>query len=262
MLPQAVGLSGNPTTESYLICTTHRSGSNLLCQVLSDSKVAGRPGEFFSEKLRARLTGLLSLPENLPPIEFFRAAMRGTTGSNGVFGAKIMPRHLQYALQVIRPAFRLAAQATDLTVLSALLPKLRFVWLRREDVLRQAISLARAKQTKVWNARKTPTMPAVFDFAQIDQCVGQIERANAFWKQWFRAQGIQPHQITYEQMIADYQQAVRAVLAFVGQPVTSDIPPPMLLRQADSLTDDWANRYAQLKRDQKNERLCRSWREG
>jgi Stf0 sulfotransferase len=80
MLPQAVGFSGNPTTESYLIYTTHRSGSNLLCQVLTDSKVAGKPGEFFSDKLRARLTGLLSLPENLTPIEFFRGAMRRTTG--------------------------------------------------------------------------------------------------------------------------------------------------------------------------------------
>jgi LPS sulfotransferase NodH len=251
MLPQAVGFSGNLTTESYLICTTHRSGSNLLCQVLTDSKVTGKPGEFFSDKLRARLTGLLSLPENLTPIEFFRGAMHRTTGTNGLFGAKVMPRHLQHALQVIRPAFRVAAQATDLAVLSALLPKPRFVWLHREDVLRQAISLARAKQTKAWNARKAPAIPAVFDFAQIDQCVGQIERANAFWKQWFSAQGIQVHQITYEQMVADYQRTVRAVLAFVGQPLTTDIPLPTLPRQADSLTEDWANRYAQLKNDRK-----------
>ena len=248
MLSQAVGFSdGNPTTESYLICTSHRSGSNLLCQVLTDSKVAGKPGEYFSENLRARFTGLLSLPENLTPIEFFRAAMRRTTGANGLFGAKIMPRHLRHALQTIRPAFSLSAQASDLAVLSALLPKPRFIWLRREDVLRQAISLARAKQTKAWNARKTPAAPAVFDFVQIEQCVAQIERANAFWEQWFSAEAIQPLRITYEQMVADHQQAIRALLAFVGQPITGDIPLPRLPRQADALTDDWVNRYSQLR---------------
>jgi LPS sulfotransferase NodH len=187
--------------------------------------------------------------------------MRRTTGANGLFGAKIMPRHLHHALQVIRPGFPLPVQATDLAVLSALLPKPRFVWLRREDVLRQAISLARAKQTKAWNARKAPAIHAVFDFAQIDQCVGQIERANAFWKQWFSAQGIQVHQITYEQVVTDYQTTVRAVLAFVGQSPTTDIPLPTLPRQADSLTEDWADRYSQLKNDRKNEQPCSSRRQ-
>src|SRR5262245_217928 len=247
MLPQAVDSSGNLVTASYLICTTHRSGSNLLSQMLTDSQVAGKPGEYFSSTLQARFTKSLSLPANLTPIEFFRGAMRRTTGSTGLFGAKIMPRHLQYALQVIRLAFRLSEQETDLAVLSALLPKPRFVWLRREDVLRQAISLARAKQTKAWDARKTPATPAVFDFAQIDQCVSQIERANAFWEQWFSAQGIRPCQITYEEMVKDYQKTVGAVLTFVGQPVTADIPLPRRSRQADSLTDEWADRYAQLK---------------
>jgi LPS sulfotransferase NodH len=247
MLQQAVDSSSNSVTASYLICTTHRSGSNLLSQMLTDSKVAGRPGEYFSNTLQKRFTELLSLPANLPPIQFFREAMRRTTGTTGLFGAKMMPRHLQYALQVIRPAYRLSAQETDLAVLSALLPKPRFVWLRREDVLRQAISLARAKQTKAWNALKTPAGPAVFDFGQIDQCVSQIERANAFWEQWFRAQGIGACRITYEEMVEDYQKAVRAVLAFVGQPITAEVPRPRRSRQADSLTDEWADRYAQLK---------------
>ena len=247
MLQQAVDSSGNLVTASYLICTTHRSGSNLLSQMLTDSKVAGKPGEYFSKTLQTRFTESLLLPADLTPIEFFRGAMRRTAGASGLFGAKIMPRHLQYALEVIRSALRLSAQETDLAVLSALLPKPRFVWLRREDVLRQAISLARAKQTKAWDAAKTPATLAVFDFAQIDQCVSQIEQANAFWEQWFRAQGIRACQITYEKMVEDYQEAVRAVLTFVGQPITADVPLPRRSRQADSVTDDWADRYAQLK---------------
>jgi len=247
MLQQAVDFSGNLVTESYLICTTHRSGSNLLSQMLTDSKVAGKPGEYFSNTLQARFTQSLLLPANLTPIEFFRGAMHRTTGASGLFGAKIMPRHLQYALQVIRPAFRLSAQETDLAVLSALLPKPRFVWLRRKDVLRQAISLARAKQTKAWHARKTPAKPPVFDFVQIDRCVSQIEQANGFWGQWFHAQGISACQITYEEMVEDYQKAVRAVLSFVGQPIPADVPLPRRSRQADSLTEEWADRYAQLK---------------
>ena len=32
---------------SYLVCATQRSGSTLLCELLKDTGVAGRPQEFF-----------------------------------------------------------------------------------------------------------------------------------------------------------------------------------------------------------------------
>ena len=39
--------------RSYLVCATQRSGSTLLCELLKDTGVAGRPEEYF-EAVRAR----------------------------------------------------------------------------------------------------------------------------------------------------------------------------------------------------------------
>src|SRR6478735_1199057 len=97
---------------SYLVCATQRSGSTLLCELLSATEVAGVPDEYF-EGLRA--TGLPRQPrqyfeepsvahiaDRLPPIDpgvperpgqfdsWFRYVLQRGTSPNGVFGAKMM----------------------------------------------------------------------------------------------------------------------------------------------------------------------------
>ena len=109
-------MSGPPKI-SYLICTTPRSGSTLLCELLADTGIAGRPDEYFQQ---LRSTGLPMrprdyldgvAPEIVPaeahdgeseqhnlydPYRFFDfdeyvgwVKARATT-PNGVFAAKIM----------------------------------------------------------------------------------------------------------------------------------------------------------------------------
>ena len=101
-------------SPSYLVCATERSGSTLLCELLSGTGVAGRPEEYFeflnaSGRVRqpreyfedAADPGILEL---LPPLEpplpalpwserLAAARERGTT-PNGVFGAKMMWAYL------------------------------------------------------------------------------------------------------------------------------------------------------------------------
>ena len=101
---------------SYLVCSTQRSGSTLLCELLRATDVAGAPDEYF-ERLRG--TGLPRQPrqyfedafvqeiaERLPPTapgnpeqpgefeHWFRYVLQRGTTLNGVFGAKMMWNYL------------------------------------------------------------------------------------------------------------------------------------------------------------------------
>src|SRR5262245_52793193 len=86
---------------AYLVCGSQRSGSNLLCEVLSRSGVAGRPTEHFvpafpeaevvghsyagfEKSSWARTRGLASFPE------FLDAVIGEGRTPNGVFGTKLM----------------------------------------------------------------------------------------------------------------------------------------------------------------------------
>lgn len=70
---------------SYVICTTPRSGSNFLCEVLQSTEVAGRPDEYFRDPPADHEHW--TVPEYRAYVE--RIQQAGAT-PNGVFGIKLM----------------------------------------------------------------------------------------------------------------------------------------------------------------------------
>ncbi len=165
--------------RSYLVCSTPRSGSTLVCQALAQSGVAGRPEEYF-EALRHSgrprrpeeyFTGVTdtSILDHLtervvgddPPqrsplwsrtaydryLEWVFAA--GTT-DNGVFGAKLMWGYLGDFVSLLRnvAAYRDVPLAD---LLPTVFPDVQFVRVIRANKVRQAVSLWKAVQTAAWS---------------------------------------------------------------------------------------------------------------
>jgi LPS sulfotransferase NodH len=101
-------------------------------------------------------------------------------------------------------------------------------------------------QTGQWTAR-TPRRPdrvARFEFAQIHRLVVEIEKNDAAWGRWFRANGITPFIVRYEDLVADMEGVTRGVLDYLGLAVPDDTPiEPQHSRQADSVNADWAASY-------------------
>jgi LPS sulfotransferase NodH len=130
----------------------------------------------------------------------------------------------------------------------------RFVFLRRGDVLGQAVSWCRAEQTNVWFERtdrpspaRPPSAPDTelrFDLDRIQQLVLMIADHNAAWQRWFDAQGVVPHLVLYEDLDADPARVTREVLAFLGLelPVGVRIE-PRHRRLADERNAEWIERY-------------------
>jgi LPS sulfotransferase NodH len=133
-------------------------------------------------------------------------------------------------------------------LLSAAFGRTCFVYLRRGDVVAQAVSLLRAEQTGVWfetaGERQEPAAEPGFDLGQVRGLVRQIEEDNAAWEAWFTAEGIRPHRVLYEDLDDDPVGIASGVLGFLGL----DLPAGREItvrhkRLADEINARWIEGY-------------------
>jgi len=244
--------------DSYLICATPRTGSSLLCGLLDSSGVAGHPESYFrqpSEQEYAARWGIVSSSDGaFSYADYVRAAMaEGTTG-NGVFAARIMWGTLDELVARLRPLYPGMAGASDLELLNRAFGRTRFVYLRRGDVVAQAVSLLRAEQTDVWHdtagENSEPVREPYFDFGRIEGLVREIEGDNLAWQRWFGSAGVQPHLVRYEELEVAPVEIALGVLGFLGLELA---PGRQVVvrhkRLADELNAAWIDGYLREKRD-------------
>ncbi|SIM84736.1 LPS sulfotransferase NodH [Micromonospora cremea] len=242
--------------DSYFICATPRTGSSLLLGLLESTGVAGHPQAYFrapDEPLWAERWMLPRTPAGgFDHAAYVRAARDAGRTDNGVFGAKLMWGALDELVDKLgRVHPDLAGQ--DVALLERAFGRTRFVYLRRDDVLAQAVSWLRAEQTQVWyvggdgeisgGGDRNGQEPD-FDTDGIDGLIQTIEEHNAGWHAWFSAAGVRPHVVRYEDLDEDMVAATRGILDFLGL----DLPDgravvPRHQRQADDLNREWIQRY-------------------
>ena len=117
----------------------------------------------------------------------------------------------------------------------------------RRDRLRQAVSWVRALQTLKWERRPAPGRSArrSSTSSDITQKLVRIDREEDEWESLFDRYGIEAHRVVYEEFVEAQEQTVREVLDALGVDAPADLhlPPPVLDRQADELSDEWVERY-------------------
>lgn len=264
-------------TTSYLVCATPRSGSTLLCEALKATGVAGCPEEYFEavpatgarRRPRDYLAGLddpvaLALvggdaPGEQPAYSSLQGIERyaehlervrewGTT-PNGVFGAKIMWSQLaDLATLAVEDAKCRGLPHPQL--LAHLFDEPRYVWVRRNDTVRQAVSLWRAMQTQFWRAAEEPPVARPggpepqYSFAALRHLVGQLTADDAAWERFFAEPAEPPLVLTYEELAADLPTMVRRTLEHLGIPCPEGpLPEPPMRRQSDELSEAWVAAY-------------------
>jgi LPS sulfotransferase NodH len=224
----------NPANRGYAICTSGRSGSNLLCQYLSSTGMLGNPLEYFNGSGR-RLLGYPEYPDD-PSQQIEWILTEGAT-PNGIYGLKIFPAQVEQIEKSIR--------------WTELLPNLKFVLLKRHDILGQALSAVRALQTEQWRASMPARGPAQYDGAQIYERLQITARDYARWDIFFARKAVAPAIIIYEDLLADPQSAVDQVADLfglrgraraAGEPIDLKI-------QRDATTQEWRTRFLAEYRD-------------
>ncbi|MEV4622737.1 Stf0 family sulfotransferase [Asanoa sp. NPDC049573] len=236
--------------DAYLICGTPRTGSTLLCGLLRDTGVAGRPESYFRVPGEDMWADRWRLPRDehgaFDYRDYLRAAIAEGTTPNGVFAARVMWGTLDELVAKLGAVHGDRRSGADLDLLTRAFGRLRFVHLWREDTVAQAVSWARAEQTRFWQHGDavSPGREPRFDFGQIHDLVQTIGEHNDAWRNWFTTFGVRPHTVRYEDLTTEIDRVTGGILAFLGlDPPAGQAFVPRHRRQADQLNHDWVSRY-------------------
>jgi LPS sulfotransferase NodH len=217
-----------PVAASYFVCGTHRCGSWFLSGLLDATGVAGRPHQWFGAGTeRANRSSWRSDGFD----GYLAHVLAAGTTPNGVFGCKLMRGELDLLLERLPGA------------LGQSFPAPRFVWLRRRDVLAQAVSWSKAIQTGRFHHWDAAHDEPSFDRTQIEALAEELRAADDGWQRWFAETDGRPLEVEYEQLAAEPEAVVRRVLAFLGLPLPPDVTvAARTVRSADTVDEDWLRR--------------------
>jgi LPS sulfotransferase NodH len=238
---------------SYLVCSTPRSGSNLLCEALKNTKLAGRPHQYFWVPKVDKWAEKYDLSPETDFVGYVRGVVEKSATSNGVFGLKSMWDFLLAFEQRLRATPEYASFPGALPeLLAAIFPDLRYVHITRRDKVLQAVSLVRAMQSDLWTsqqqAARVTREELRFDPEAIRAMLRDLEEAEAGWESLFTAAGVEPHRVTYEDLATAYEETAIGVLKYLEIPLPAKVPfgERKLQKQGDGLNEEWAASFRAL----------------
>ncbi|MEP3279923.1 MAG: Stf0 family sulfotransferase [Stappiaceae bacterium] len=242
--------------RTYIICATTRSGSTLLCRLLSETKVAGNPNSYFHvPSVSAWMRALnvtdqqtASEKENLETvIEAARLAGRGGTD---IFGLRLMRKSFDFLMEKL--ALLHPGLPSDAARFEAAFGRTGYIHLTRSDKVAQAVSLVMATQTGLWHKasdgteleRTAPPQEPTYNADEIAGHVAELKSYDGDWEQWFEQQRIDPIRVSYEELSANPGDTLRQILMRLGlDPEMAKGISPGVAKLADETSRSWVERF-------------------
>lgn len=216
------------TPRTYLVATTQRTGSHYLAYLLACDGSLGVPFEYLNGHrvfLELERRGWEQREES--ELRLLEDVVQRRTGSSGWFGVK-SHWHTWEAIQA-KPAIR-----------SRVVPE-RVLYLSRDDLTAQAVSLAMAEITGEWvNVGRQTTSRAPFDRAHVDDARRRIEAERAAWEDFLGRWPGGVLRLRYEDLIASPDDVIDEVFDFFGvarAPKQRSLTP--LRPTPDALLHEW-----------------------
>ena len=243
--------------DGYIVCSTPRTGSTLLCNLLASTNTTGNPDSFYGRQfiswwaLEWSLPGRDTMSEREFNIAYLNAAVAAGKGGTGIFGIRLMQENLDDLSAALDQVF--PQLPSDRARLEKAFGSILYIHLSRENKLAQAISLVKAEQTGLWHIapdgteieRLSPPKEPHYDFARINREVLELEGYDAAWNSWFDAQGIEPLRVGYETLSANPAAILIGICEALGvQPPNSRDVSPGVAKLADETSFDWMRRYS------------------
>lgn len=225
--PAVVEIPPNILSElraGILVCTSPRSGSNHLAGLMASAGL-GYPLEWFGGR---RLLELPDYPRD-PRAQLLRALTEGRS-STGV-----------YAIKLFASQF---AQLAKKVKLPASLPNLRYVRLTRDDLLGQAISWARARQTHEFRSTEISDVVPRYNGHAIAESLEKLLMENIAWDGWFAKNGLSFLSLTYEQLQRNPADSLTRLAQLVNVEPNWDTDFRSGLEvQRDAINEEWRKRF-------------------
>jgi len=249
----------NPINNKViLLCATQRCGSTMIVEDMRSTGVLGIPEEYFipwdvsKERINWR--------EQLENIISSKAST-----DNGVASIKIMANQLPEIEKCL---------ASDSSIKPAdgggLCPHFRsyfasakYVFIRRDNVVRQAISRSMSRQTGINHATKNSSddhfagnlmkgydneynSGAKFSKEQIDSDILNIVKENLLWESYFSSWDItHPLSLRYEELCKNGPAYLQRIGKYSGIEVTQEMLPESrkMVKLSNSKNEDWCSEY-------------------
>lgn len=221
-------LAADPAVrKSFIIYFTARSGSTWLKELLEGTGRLGKPGELFAPRRAERFEG--------KPLAEQVAFVRSRNVRGGVFGAELTWGQITRTF---------GDAATFLSFFRDAAP----VFLIREDVVMQAISVVRKRQTRVGHIRgdggetlKTIDGMGEYNGDDILRAASGFVRAEKNFDEMFAAHDLSPLRLSYERVVSNPLGAVNAICRHLGEPEVEALPPS----EQQTLRTDKSYAYAE-----------------
>lgn len=242
--------------QSYVICTSPRSGSTLLCKLLEATGKSGLPDSHFHEPSVSAWLEDYGLPAGVYANEhdalsaILDAAIARGSGETGIFGLRLQRHSFEFFLQKLGLLF--PDLPGDAARLQAAFGKTLFIHLTRADKVEQAISYIKAEQTGLWHMGadgrelerlSEPGEPA-YDAEAIAKKVDEMTLADREWAAWFHKENLTPLQIGYDELSNNPLKVLSEILEELGidgSLVTHIALPTAKL--SDDINELWAKQF-------------------
>lgn len=217
--------------KKLFICSTPRSGSYLLCRYMINAGL-GVPHEYFNPIVIQQIAPRLSFGHAARDLNWFprgrrdrlllrRAERQHEKEFLAAYIRFLMTRRCQGGVFAAKMHFRDFVRVLDNQPGTDLLQDGLFVYLYREDMLRQAVSEHFAQLTGRWGIDDTVTTPPVsspnfFDHDAIDRALEDLSEQDRGWRLFMARHGAVPMSISYEKLCEDPFAFVVAVARRLG----------------------------------------------
>jgi LPS sulfotransferase NodH len=177
-----------------------------------------------------------------------RVLEKQTSPETGVFGVKFFWDHLERFYQQASKFDGVKDLGLNVReMLEVFFGSPYYVFLRRRDILKQAVSLARAIQSNhfqtIDDVPDTLTKRRVrYDANLISQILIRIMSELLLWERFFREFRLAPHRLWYEDLVENREKSMLGVLSYLGEDAKL-VPEPRTSRLSSQTNNDWYTRY-------------------
>ena len=224
--PEQIGIP-----QRLFICSTPRSGSYMLCRYMINAGL-GVPYEYFNPILIRQMAPRLGLGEDIKGLNWFTYGRkdrlqlrRAERADEQSFLSKyveiLLRRRCQGGVFAAKIHFRDFHCVLDNPIGQRLFDGAVFVYLHREDLLKQAVSEHFGQLSGRWGiddaVTTTPaTNPDFYDVDAIDRALWDLSEQERGWRVFLARNGAASMTISYEQLCKDPVSAIDEIARRLG----------------------------------------------
>lgn len=230
----------------YLVLASQRTGSTLLCDLLTQTGLAGTPGEHFYHGVNDEIAHKQFPLKDYPA--YIKQVVSDTQTTNGVFGVKLMagvaggwagpmqrlrrlPRYVEMPLAAVIDEF---------------FPHCCYIYLTRRNKIAQAVSwwkMAQGALGHITDDTQAVETPLAYNFDAIDHLVNEVMMQEAAHQAFLDELSAVPHTVVHEDFIQNMEGTIQSILDFLD--LSADCPPltQKFKRTANAQSEDWIQRY-------------------